>query len=69
MRTQYVEESSAVAEKDEEIARLCAQLAEAQAEAESAKAHADKIAQDKVSMLADLKHAKAKLHQIQADMT
>ena len=69
LRAQYVGESSAVAEKDEEIARLRAQLAEAQAEAESAKAHADKIAQDKVSMLADLKHAKAKLHQIQADMT
>lgn len=36
---------------------------------ESTKAHADKIAQDKVSMLADLRHAKAKLHQIQADAT
>ena len=55
--------------KDAEIARLRAQLAGAQAEAESAKAHAEKIAQDKVSMLADLKHAKAKLHQVQADMT
>ena len=69
LRTQYVGESSAVAEKDGEIARLRAQLAEARAEVESTKAHADKIAQDKVSMLADLRHAKAKLHQIQVDAT
>ena len=69
LRAQYVGESSTVAEKDEEIARLRAQLAEAQAEVESAKAHADKIAQDKVSMLADLKHAKGELRQVQANMT
>ena len=69
LRAQHIGESSVIAEKDGEIARLRAQLGEALAEAESAKAHAEKIAQDKVSMLADLWYAKAKLNQIQADMT
>ena len=69
LKTQYVGESSTLAQKDGEIALLRAQLAEAQAEAESAKAHADKIAKDKVSMLADLQHAKGELHQIRANMT
>ena len=58
LRAQHVGESSVIAEKDAEIARLRAQLGEALAEAESAKAYAEKIAQDKVSMLADLRHAK-----------
>lgn len=65
---QHVGESSLVAEKDTEIERLRAQLGEALAEAESAKAREEKIAQDKVSMLADLRYAKGKLRQMQADM-
>ena len=69
LQAQHVGESSAVAEKDAEIDRLRAQLSGALAEAESAKARAEKIAQDKVSMLADLRYAKAKLNQVQADMT
>ena len=69
LRAQHVGESSIIAEKDGEIARLRAQLGGPLAEAESAKAHAEKIAQDKVSMLADLRYAKAKLNQVQADMT
>ena len=69
LKTQYVGESSTLAQKDGEISLLRAQLAGAQEEAESAKAHADKLAKDKVSMLADLQHAKGELHQIQANMT
>ena len=69
LRAQHVGESSLVAEKDAEIDRLRAQLGEALAEAESAKARAEKISQDKVSMLADLRYAKGKLKQMQADMT
>ena len=52
LRAQHVGESSVIAEEN---ARLRAQLAKAHAEAESAKAYARKIAQDKVSILADLK--------------
>ena len=63
---QHMEESSLVAEKDAEIERLRAQLGKALAEAESAKAYAEKIAGDKVSMLADLRYARAKLNQIKA---
>ena len=66
LRAQHVGESSAI---DEENACLRAQLAKAHAEAESAKAYAKKIAQDKVSMLADLRYARAKLRQIEADAT
>ena len=69
LRAQHVGESSLVTEKDAEIDRLRAQLSGALAEAESAKARAEKFAQDKVSMLADLRYAKAKLNQVQADMT
>lgn len=64
LRAQHVGESSAI---EEENACLRAQLAKAHAEAESAKAYAKKIAQDKVSILADLKYARAKLQQMEAD--
>ena len=62
LRAQCARESSAIAERDAEIARLRAQLSGALAEAESARARAEKIAQDKVSMLADLRYVKAKLN-------
>jgi chromosome segregation ATPase len=60
-------ESSLVVEKDKEIERLRAQLGEALAEAESAKEREEKVAQDKVSMLADLRYARSKLREMQAD--
>jgi chromosome segregation ATPase len=60
-------ESSLIMEKDKEIERLRAQLGEALAEAESAKAREEKVAQDKVSMLADLRYARSKLREMQAD--
>ena len=69
LRAQHVGESSLVVEKDAEIERLRAQLGETLAEAESAKAREEKIAQDKVSILADLQYAKGKLKQKDADMT
>ena len=55
LRAQHVGKSSAIAEEN---ARLRAQLAKAHAEAESAKAYAKKVAQDKVSILADLRVCK-----------
>ena len=67
LRAQHVGESSVVAEKDAEINRLRAQLGGALAEAESAKAREEKIAQERVSMLADLRYAKGKLKQMEAD--
>ena len=60
-------ESSLIMEKDKEIERLRAQLGEALAEAESAKAREEKVAQDKVSMMADLRYARSKLREMQAD--
>ena len=69
LRTRYVGESSTIAQKDEEIARLRAQLAEAQAEVESVKAHADKVTDEKVNMLTELQHARGELHQFRANMT
>ena len=69
LKTQYAGESSARAQKDGEISLLRAQLAEAQAEVESVKAHADKVTDEKVSMLAELQHARGELHQFRANMT
>ena len=60
-------ESSLIMEKDKEIERLRAQLGEALAEAGSAKAREEKVAQDKVSMMADLRYARSKLREMQAD--
>ena len=61
LRTRYIGESSTIAQKDGEIARLRAQLAEAQAEVESVKAYADKVTDEKVSMLAETQHARSEL--------
>jgi hypothetical protein len=69
LKTRYVGESSTLAQKDEEITVLRAQLAEAQAEVESVKAHADKVTDEKVSMLTELQHARGELHQFRANMT
>lgn len=46
--------------------KLRAQLTNAQVELEASRAYAEKIAGDKVSMLADLKYARAKLEQMKA---
>ena len=45
------------------------QLAEAQAEVESVKAYADKVTDEKVSMLTELQHVRGELHQFRANMT
>lgn len=69
LKTRYVGEGSTIARKDEEIALLRAQLAEAQAEAESAKAHADKVTDEKLAMMCELQHARGELHQFRANLT
>lgn len=67
LEAQQMGESILIVEKDMEIERLRAQLGKALAEAESAKAREERIAQDKVSMLADLRYARSKLKEMQAD--
>lgn len=69
LKTRYVGESITIAQKDEEISLLRAQLAEAQAETEFAKAHADKVTDEKLAMMCELQHAWGELHQFRANLT
>ena len=69
LKTQYVGESSTLAQKDGKIALLRVQLAEAQAEVGSFKAHADKVTDEKLTMMAELQHARGELHQFRANLT
>jgi hypothetical protein len=69
LKGKYAGESHALAQKEEELGTLRAQLADAQAELGASRAYAEKIAQDKMSILADLKYARAKLEQIKAKTT
>ena len=55
LKAQYVGESSSLAEKDEEIAQLRAQLSDARADVESTTAHARRLADEKLSLMADVK--------------
>ena len=59
-------ESRALAQKEEELGKLRAQLADAQVELGESRAYAEKIAQDKMSILADLLYVRAKFEQIKA---
>ena len=69
LKTRYVGESSSLAQKDEEIALLRAQLADARAEVGSVKAHAEKVTDEKLTMMAELQHARGELHQFKANLT
>ena len=69
LKTRYVGESSSLAQKDEEIALLRAQLADARTEIGSVKAHAARVADEKLTMLAELQHARGELHQFRSNMT
>lgn len=69
LKTRYVGESSTLAQKDEEISLLRAQLAEAQAEVVSFKAHADKVTTEKLTAMAELQQARGDLHQFRANLT
>ena len=63
LRAKYVGEESTSALKDEEIALLKAQLASAQAAVESTIAHSKRLADERISLLAELSHESATFEQ------
>ena len=69
LKTRYVGESNSLLQKDEEIALLRAQLADARAEVGSVKAHAEKVTDEKLTVMAELQHARGELHQFKASLT
>ena len=69
LKEKYVGESSALAQKDEELARLRAQLANAQVELEASRAHAEKITHEKLSAMAEVVKARGELHHYKSDLT
>ena len=48
---------------------LRAQFANAQAEVESVKAHAEKVTDEKLSLMAELKHERGELHQFRSNLS
>ena len=48
---------------------LRAQLADARAEVDSVKAHAEKVTDEKLTVMADLQHARGELHQFRSNLT
>lgn len=69
LKRQYVGESSSLVQKNEEIALLRAQLANARVEVGSIKAHAEKVTDEKLTVMAELQHARSELHQFKASLT
>ena len=69
LREKYAGESSTLAQKDEELARLRAQLADAQVELEASRVHAEKLTHEKLSALAEVKEARGELHHYKSDLT
>ena len=69
LKARYVREGSSLAQKDEEIALLRAQLADARAEVESTTAHARKVADEKLSLMAELKHERGEMHQFRSNLS
>ncbi|PWA87880.1 hypothetical protein CTI12_AA122480 [Artemisia annua] len=66
LQTSYAEETGSAVQKDAEIARLQAQLAEARAEAESSKARAERLSGEKVSLLLQVERERSLLENHQA---
>ena len=67
LKARYVSESSSLAQKEEEIALLRAQLADAQADVESTTVHARRLADEKLSLMAELKLERADAEQHRAN--
>ena len=65
----YVGEGSSLAQKDEEIALLRAQLADARADAGSSSVYARRLADEKLSLMAELKLERGKMHQFRANIS
>ena len=69
LKAQSVVEGGTLAQKDEQIALLRAQLAGVQAEVLAATEHAKKATDEKVTALSELQHARGELHQFKANLT
>ena len=69
LREKYTGGSSALAQKYEELARLRAQLADAQAELEASRLHAEKVSHEKLSAMAEVVKARGELEHYKSDMT
>ena len=69
LREKYAGGSGALAQKDEEIARLRAQLAGAQAELEASQLHAEKVSNEKLSAMAEVVKARGELEHYKPDLT
>ena len=69
LREKYAGESSTLAQKDEELARLRAQLADAQVELEASRVYAEKITHEKLSAMAEVEKARGELHHYKSDLT
>ena len=65
--TKYAGEGSASAQKDEEIARLRAQLVGAQAEVVSTTAYSRRLADEKLALMAEVKHERAAAEQYRSN--
>lgn len=69
LKARYVGESSRLAQKDEEIALLRAQLADVQADVESTTAYARRLADEKLSLMVELKRERTDAEQHMANCT
>lgn len=69
LKGKYVGESSALAQKDEELARLRAQLSDAQGKLEASRVRAEKITHEKLSAMAEVVKARGELHHYKSDLT
>lgn len=67
LKARYVGESSSLAHKDEEIALLRAQLADARGDVESTTAHVRRLADEKLSLMVEMKHERAAAEQYRAN--
>ena len=66
LKGKYTGKSRALTQKEEELEKLRAQLAGVQAELGESRAYGEKMAQDKMDILADMLHAKACNEQLKA---
>ena len=69
LKARYVGEGSSLTQKDEEISLLRAQLAYARADAESTSVYARRLADEKLSLMAELKHECGEMHQFRSNFS
>ena len=69
LKARYVGEGSSLAQKDEEIALLRAQLADARADVESTTAHARRLANEKLSLMVEVNRERGEMEQFRANLS